>query len=392
MKYTLAHRVQRVKISPTLAITKLALEMQAAGKDVISLSVGEPDFDTPKHVKAAAIKAIEAGFTKYTAVDGIPDLKKAIVNKFAKENNLTYQPKQIVASNGVKHGEYNFFQAVINEGDEVIIPAPYWVSYPDMVLLADGKPVFIETTTQQHFKITPEQLENAITEKTKVLILNSPSNPSGMVYSKQELTALGEVLLKHPQILILSDDMYEHILWTAEPFVNIVNACPELYDRTVVFNGVSKAYAMTGWRIGYAAGPEPIIAAMIKIQSQNASNPNSIAQVAAKVALEEDQSFVHEMCGIFQERHDYVYSELKEIPEFKCLPSQGSFYSFPNVKRAIEKLNLKNDLDFTERLLNAGVAVVPGSAFGTEDCIRISFATSMENLQKAMQRIKNLVV
>lgn len=391
MENILSDRVKQVKLSPTLAISKKASELQAAGKDIISLSVGEPDFDTPKHIKAAGIKAIEEGFTKYTAVDGIPNLKKAIINKFSKENQLTYQNKQIVVSNGVKHGLYNFFQAVINPGDEVIIPAPYWVSYPDMVLLAEGIPVFIPTTPKEQYKISPQQLEKAITKKTKAIILNSPSNPSGMVYSKQELAELAKVLLKNPQILIASDDMYEHILWTKAPYSNVVNACPELYDRTVVFNGVSKAYAMTGWRIGFAGGPEEIIKAMIVIQSQNASNPNSIAQVAAQIALEGEQNFVREMCETFKKRHDYVYKQLKSIPEFDVIASEGSFYSFPYVKRALHKLNLKNDIEFSDKLLDAGVAVVPGSAFGTDDCIRISFATSLENLEKAMQRIKNVV-
>lgn len=391
MENILSDRVKQVKLSPTLAISKKASELQAAGKDIISLSVGEPDFDTPKHIKAAGIKAIEEGFTKYTAVDGIPNLKKAIINKFSKENQLTYQNKQIVVSNGVKHGLYNFFQAVINPGDEVIIPAPYWVSYPDMVLLAEGIPVFIPTTPKEQYKISPQQLEKAITKKTKAIILNSPSNPSGMVYSKQELAELAKVLLKNPQILIASDDMYEHILWTKAPYSNIVNACPELYDRTVVFNGVSKAYAMTGWRIGFAGGPEEIIKAMTVIQSQNASNPNSIAQVAAQIALEGEQNFVREMCETFKKRHDYVYEQLKSIPEFDVIASEGSFYSFPYVKRALHKLNLKNDIEFSDKLLDAGVAVVPGSAFGTDDCIRISFATSLENLEKAMQRIKKVV-
>lgn len=390
MHYSLSNRVQRIKPSPTMAMAKRAAELKAAGKDVISLSVGEPDFDTPNHIKESGIKAIQDGFTKYTAVDGIPSLKKAIIGKLERENHLHYEPKQILVSNGVKHSLYNFFQAVLNEGDEVIIPAPFWVSYPDMVLLADGTPIEIPTTVEQNFKITPAQLEKAITPKTKAIILNSPSNPSGMVYSKKELAALGEVLLRHPQVLIATDDMYEHIIWAHEPFYNIVNACPALYDRTVVFNGVSKGYAMTGWRIGYAAGPEPIIAAMTNLQSQNASNPNSIAQVAAEVALTGDQKCVRDMNKVFRERHDFVYSYLQDIPGFTCLPSEGSFYSFPNVKAAMDKLGIKTDVEFCEKLLDAGVAVVPGSAFGTPDCIRISFATSMANLQKSLERIKKL--
>lgn len=391
MTHQLSQRVQRIKISPTLAITKRALELKAAGQDIISLSVGEPDFDTPDFIKEAGIKAIRDGFTKYTAVDGTPGLKKAIINKFTRENHLNYQPKQILVSTGAKQSLYNFFQAILNKGDEVIIPAPYWVSYPDMVLLADGTPVEISTTVQQNFKITPEQLEAAITPKTRILILNSPSNPSGMVYLKEELRKLATVLLKHPNILIATDDMYEHILWSGEPFANIINVCPELYDRTIVFNGVSKAYAMTGWRIGYAAGHEKIISAMTNVQSQSTSNPNSIAQVAAQAALDGDQSCIREMNQIYRQRHDYVFSQLQTIPGFTCSPSQGSFYSFPSVAKTLQQLGINNDLEFTERLLEAGVAVVPGSAFGTPDCIRISFATSMENLQKAMQRIKDVV-
>lgn len=391
MNNELSQRVQRIKISPTLAITKLAGELKAAGRDIVTLSVGEPDFDTPQHIKEAAIKAIQAGFTKYTAVDGIPSLKKAIINKLIRDNQLHYETKQIVVTNGVKHGLYDFFQATLNPGDEVVIPAPYWVSYPDMVLLADGTPVFVETDIQQNFKITPEQLQKAITPKTKAIILNSPSNPSGMVYSKAELAALGKVLLQHPQILIATDDMYEYIIWGTEPFSNILNACPSLADRTIVFNGVSKSYAMTGWRIGYAAGPEKIISAMTNIQSQNASNANSIAQVAAQAALDGDQTAVHEMNKIFKQRHEYVYAELQKLPGIECLPSAGSFYSFPNVKKVLSKFNVKDDLEFSELLLNkTEIAVVPGSAFGTPNCIRISYATSMENLEKAFERLKKL--
>lgn len=393
MNYHLSQRVERIKTSPTIAVTMRAAELKAAGKDIISLSIGEPDFDTPDYIKEAGIKAIRDGFTKYTAVDGIPSLKKAIISKLARENNLNYQAKQIITSNGVKHGLYNLFQATINSSDEVIIPAPYWVSYPDMVLLADGKPVFIDTNIDQHFKITAAQLSAAITPKTRMLIINSPSNPSGMIYTKAELKALADVLLKHPEILIATDDMYEHIIWAQEPFSNIINACPELYDRTIVFNGVSKAYAMTGWRIGYAAGPEKIIQAMTKIQSQNASNPNSIAQVAAQVALDGDQSSVRQMCSTFKERHDYVFAQLQQLPGVVCLPAEGSFYSFPNVQKIIDNLGLKNDIAFSEYLLNnTGVAVVPGSAFGNEGCIRISYATSMENLVEAFSRINKLLM
>jgi aspartate aminotransferase len=385
----LSKRVSQVKASPTLVMSMRAAELKAAGHDIISLSVGEPDFDTPLHIKDAAIEAIRKGFTKYTAVDGITSLKKAIINKLMRENQLAYQTSQIIVSCGVKHGLYNLMQAIIDSGDEVIIPAPYWVSYPDMVLLAEGKPVFIETSFEQHFKITAEQLANAITSKTRMLILNSPSNPSGMVYSKAELAKLAEVLLKHPNILIASDDMYEHIFWAGESFANIVNACPALYDRTVVFNGVSKGYAMTGWRIGYAAGPAEIIAAMATIQSQNTSNPNSIAQIAAQVALDGDQSFVATMCHAFKERHDYVLKRLQTFAGFECLPSQGTFYIFPNVRRALQRMGIDSDLEFADYLLlKAGIAIMPGSPFGMPGCIRISFATSMENLIKALDRIE----
>lgn len=391
MSYPLSKRVERIKTSPTIAVSTRAAELKAAGKDIISLSIGEPDFDTPEYIKEAGIKAIRDGFTKYTAVDGTPNLKKAIINKLSRENALTYQSKQITASNGVKHALYNLMQATINSDDEVIIPAPFWVSYPDMVLLADGTPVFIATDIAQHFKITSDQLAAAITPKTKMLILNSPSNPSGMVYTKKELHDLASVLLKHPNIFIATDDMYEHIIWTKEPFANIINACPELYERTIVFNGVSKAYAMTGWRIGYAAGQEKIIQAMVKIQSQNTSGPNSIAQVAAQVALDGDQSSVRNMAKIFKERHDYVYAQLQQLPGVECLPAEGSFYSFPNVKKLMDKIGTKNDIEFSEYLLNkTGVAVVPGSAFGTDNCIRISYATSMENLVEAFNRIRKL--
>jgi aspartate aminotransferase len=389
MHNRLSRRVSQVKTSPTLAMSMRATALKAAGHDIISLSVGEPDFDTPLHIKKAAIDAIHKGFTKYTAVDGIASLKKAIIHKFARENQLTYHLSQVVTTCGVKHGLYNLMQAVINPGDEVIIPAPYWVSYPDMVLLAEGKPVFIETTIDQHFKITVDQLAKAITPKTRMIIINSPSNPSGVAYSKAELTKLAEVLLKYPDILIASDDMYEHILWTGEPFVNIVNACPALYERTIVFNGVSKAYAMTGWRIGYAAGPAEIIAAMVTIQSQNTSNPNSIAQVASQVALDSDQTFITALCQAFKERHDYVVDRLQTFPGFKCIPSQGTFYTFPNVEDVLQKLGIANDLDFADYLLNkAEVAVVAGSPFGSPGCIRISYATGIENLTKALDRIE----
>lgn len=393
MDFKLSDRVQRIKPSPTLAITARAAELRAAGKDIIGLGAGEPDFDTPEHIKQAAVKALADGFTKYTAVDGTPGLKKAIIDKLSRDNQLTYTPNQILVSCGGKQSFFNLTQALLNEGDEVIIPAPYWVSYPDMVLLADGVPVIVEADIKQSFKITPKQLEAAITDKTRLVVLNSPSNPSGIAYSKNELAALGQVLLKHPKVLVATDDMYEHILWSDEPFSNIVMACPELYDQTIVLNGVSKAYSMTGWRIGYAAGPESLIKAMKKVQSQSTSNPTSISQVAAETALNGDQSCLKPMLAAFQERHEYVYNRLNAIDGISCLPSDGTFYSFPDVTGFIEKIDgVSDDMELSEYLINkAGVALVPGSAFGSPGYIRISFATSLDVLKDALDRIEKVI-
>jgi aspartate aminotransferase len=393
MSITLSNRVKAVKPSPTLAITARAAQMRAAGKDIIGLGAGEPDFDTPDHIKAAAIKAMDNGFTKYTAVDGTASLKKAIIAKFKNDNNLDYQPKQILVSCGGKQSSYNLTQAMINPGDEVIIPAPFWVSYPDMVLLADGVPIIIETTQAQHFKISPEQLRAAITDKTRLIFINSPSNPSGVAYTLEELKALGDVLIDFPNIIIATDDMYEHILWNQGSFANILNAHPEFYDRTVVMNGVSKAYSMTGWRIGYAAGPADLIEAMCTIQSQSTSNPTSISQYAAEAALTGDQSFINDMCIEFKKRHDYVVAELNNIEGIECLETDGTFYVFPNVEKLIARLEgINNDLEFSDYLIEkAGVALVPGSAFGSEGHIRISIATSMANLQNALERIKKAI-
>jgi len=388
----LSNRVQRVKPSPTLAVTALAGQLRAEGRDVIGLAAGEPDFDTPEHVKQAAIKAINDGFTKYTPVDGTPSLKQAIIDKFEGENGLSYKPEQILVSCGGKQSFFNLAQALLNPGDEVIIPAPYWVSYPDMVMLADGEPVIIDGDQSQDFKITAEQLTAAITDKTRLFVINSPSNPSGKAYSMAELKALGEVLLKHPNIMIATDDMYEHILWTAEGFCNIVNACPDLYDRTFVLNGVSKAYAMTGWRIGYAGGPTDVIKAMKKIQSQSTSNPTSIAQVAAQAALEGDQSRLKEMNAAFKQRHDFVYQALNAIDGVSSLASDGTFYIFPSFHGVMDKLGLDDDIKLAQALLEkAEVALVPGSAFGSPGHMRISFATDMGSLEKALERIGNFV-
>lgn len=388
MEIVIAHRVQQVKPSPTLAVAAKASQMQAQGLDIINLGTGEPDFDTPQHIKMAAIDAIESGFTKYTAVDGIPELKEAIINKFQRDNGLNYQLNQILVSVGGKQSCYNLCQAFLNDGDEVIIPAPYWVSYPDMVLLAGGKPVIINSTPEQRYKINAQQLEAAITPQTKMIFLNSPSNPSGIAYSLEELKTLGAVLLKHPHILIATDDMYEHILWS-QPFCNILNACPELYDRTIVLNGVSKAYAMTGWRIGYAGGPAPLINAMKTIQSQSTSNPCSIAQKAAVVALNGDNGCIEEMVAAFHQRHDYVAERLLSIPGIEVIPADGTFYIFPSVQSFIEKRGYANDMEFAEKLLTEmGLALVPGSAFGNEGCIRISFATSLNVLKDALNRLE----
>ena len=393
MSITLSHRVKAVKPSPTLAITARAAAMRAAGKDIIGLGAGEPDFDTPDSIKAAAIQAIHAGFTKYTAVDGTAGLKKAIIAKFKRDNGFDYSPKQILVSSGGKQSFFNLAQALLNSGDEVIIPAPYWVSYPDMVLLADGVPVIIETTQAQNFKMTPEQLRAAITDQTRLVVINSPSNPTGVAYSADELKALGAVLRDYPEILVATDDMYEHILWNKGEFVNILMVNPDLYPRTIVLNGVSKAYSMTGWRIGYAAGPADLIEAMCIVQSQSTSNPTSISQVAAEEALNGDQSFIDTMLTEFKKRHDYVVAELNSIEGIDCLPTDGTFYVFPNVEKLLARLDgIEDDLAFAEYLIEqAGVALVPGSAFGCPGHIRISIATSMTHLQNAMQRIKQAV-
>ena len=390
---TLSTRVQAIKPSPTLAVAARAAKLKAEGKDIIGLGTGEPDFDTPQHIKDAAIKAINSGFTKYTAVGGTPSLKAAIINKFKRDNGLDYTAKQILVSCGGKQSFFNLVLATINPGDEVIITAPYWVSYPDIVIIAEGKPVIVQADIAQGFKLTPAQLEAAITPKTRMVVINSPSNPSGGMYTLDDLKGLGEVLRKHPSTLIATDDMYEHIQLGEDKFCNILNACPDLYSRTLVLNGVSKAYAMTGWRIGYAAGPEHIITAMENVQSQSTSNPTSISQVAAEAALNGDQNCLAPMITAFKERHEFVVTEFNKMPGLKCIRAGGAFYAFPDAREAIARLHKQgkisapNDLALTEYLLEAGVAVVPGSAFGSEGYFRISFATSMENLKTALERI-----
>jgi len=393
MDITLSDRVNAVKPSATLAITARAAQLRANGKDIISLGAGEPDFDTPEHIKKAAIKALAEGFTKYTPVDGTPSLKKTIIKKFEADNNLHYEDDQILVSCGGKQSFFNLAQALINPGDEVIILGPYWVSYPDMILLAQGKPVIITATQDQQFKISPEQLRAALTHNTRLFVINSPSNPTGVTYTLDELKALAVVLKEYPNVIIATDDMYEHITWEKGSFVNILNAAPELYNRTVVLNGVSKAYSMTGWRIGYAGGPREIIQAMKKIQSQSTSNPTSISQVAAEAAISGNQDCMQTRLFEFKKRHDYVVKMLNQIPGIDCLKTDGTFYVFPDVSKAIARLNnIENDLDFAEYLIEkAGVALVPGSAFGCPGHIRISIATSMENLENALARIRAAV-
>ena len=388
----LSARIQAIKPSATIAMSNKAMMLKQQGIDVISLAAGEPDFDTPDFIKQAAIEAIKAGQTKYTPVDGTAALKQACITKFERDNKLTYSAEEILVSCGAKHSIYNLFSATLNPGDEVIVPAPAWVSYPDMAVLFDAKPVVLRTTLENHLKITADQLANAITPKTKCLILNSPSNPTGMVYTDEELQALADVLLKHPQIIIMTDDIYEHIRWTGKPYHNIVNVCPELKDRTVVVNGVSKGYAMTGWRIGVAAGPVELIKAMKKQQSQSTSNPCSISQAAAVAAFTGDQSVLTPMVAAFRERHDYIVAALNDLDGFHCLPAQGAFYAFPNVEGAMRKLCIKDDIAFATYLLEeAKVATVPGSAFLMPGFIRLSYATSLDILQKAIAQIGKVV-
>ncbi len=392
MDIQLSERVERVKPSPTMAVTARAAEMRAAGHDIIGLGAGEPDFDTPEHISEAAIQAIRNGQTRYTPVDGTPALKQAIQAKFERDNGLAYEANQILVSSGAKQSLYNLFTAVLNAGDEVVIPAPYWVSYPDMALLADGVPRIVEADQSQRFKITPAQLDAAITERTRIVVLNSPSNPTGSAYSRAEFEALGEVLRRHPQVLIASDDIYEHILWTDEPFSNIAMVCPDLVDRTVVVNGVSKAYAMTGWRIGYAAGPARVIGAMKKIQSQSTSNASSISQAASVAALDGDQGVIAPMVKAFRERHDYVVERLNAMRGVSCIAGDGTFYAYPDVSEAINSIEgVSTDTELAEYLIGeANVALVPGTAFGLPGHARISYATSMDNLQKAMDRLEGV--
>ena len=387
--FTVSKRAQRVKPSPTLAVTALAIRLKAEGKDIIGLGAGEPDFDTPVHIADAGVEAIRKGFTRYTSVEGIPELKDAIIAKFKRDNGINYERSQILVSSGAKQTIFNLCMAVLDTGDEVIIPGPYWVSYPDMVLLADGVPVTPTAGPEQGYKITPRQLADAITARTRLVLFNSPSNPTGAAYTPAELRALADVLVQHPRVLIGTDDMYEKIYWAPEPFVSLLTIAPELYDRTVTINGCSKSYAMTGWRIGYCGGPKEIVTAMGTIQGQSTSNACSISQKAAVVALNGSQQCVTDMNRAYKERHDYVVGALNTLPGVSCLPGAGTFYAFADFSGAIANLGLRDDNALAEFLINkAGVAIVPGTGFGAPGHMRLSFACSKQTLEKAIERIR----
>ena len=388
----LSNRIQKVKPSATITISAKAMELRANGIDVISLSAGEPDFDTPEHIKQAAIEAINKGQTKYTQVDGTPELKDAIISKFSRDNNLHYQRENIIASTGAKQTLYNLFQSVLEADDEVVIISPYWVSYPDMVLLADANPVIVKTHQEDNFEIDMDSFRAALTDKTKLLILNSPSNPTGLTYTKAQYESMGKILSDYPNVLIATDDMYEHIYWGNEPFASFAEVCPNLFDRTITINGVSKAYAMTGWRIGYCGAPKSIANAMKKVQGQSTSNPSSISQVAAIAALNGPHDAVNMMVGEYKKRHDYMCDALNKINGFNTSPGTGAFYLFPDVSSVIESKGFADDIEFSSFLIDqANVAVIPGSAFGAEGCIRISYATSMELLKESIARIKSSI-
>lgn len=389
----LSDRVTQLQASATIAMTSKAAALKATGRDIISLSAGEPDFDTPQFIRDAATAAINAGETRYTSVGGTAATKQAIIAKLQRDNNLDYSADQILVSNGGKQCFFNLVMALLNPGDEAIIPAPYWVSFPDMVSLSGAKPIRVQTSRDNQFKLTAEQLAAAITDRTRLLVLNSPSNPSGQLYSDAELAALGKVLRQHPKIVIASDDIYEHIVLADKPFTNIAMACPDLKDQTVILNGVSKAYAMTGWRIGYAAGPQELIAAMTKIQSQSTSCASAISQAAASAALTGDQTALDPMLTAYKERHDFVVNALNGIPGIDCPKSEGAFYAFPNVEGLIDRLpDVNTDQELANFLLEkAGVALVPGSAFGTDGHLRLSFAASLDTLKLAISRISKAV-
>ena len=393
MNNPISERVRKVKPSATIAISSKAMEMRSAGINVISMSAGEPDFDTPEHIKDAAKAAMDSGKTKYTQVDGTPELKEAIINKFNDDNDLSYQPENILVSTGAKQTLYNLFQAILGDGDEVIIISPYWVSYPDMVLLADAKPVFIDTHQENNFSLDLNAFSNAINERTKLVIINSPSNPTGITFSRSDYESIGAVLENYPNVYVATDDMYEYIYWGDEPFVSFAQACPSLFDRTITINGVSKSYAMTGWRIGYCGGPADVIGAMKKVQSQSTSNPSSISQAATVAALNGSKDEVFSMVEQYKLRHDYLCSALNDIEGFKTSPGTGAFYLFPDVKNVIEKKGFSDDVELSEYLIEtANVAVVPGSAFGSIGYIRLSYATGLEQIKEAVERITKSLV
>ncbi|MGB5165296.1 MAG: pyridoxal phosphate-dependent aminotransferase [Woeseiaceae bacterium] len=393
MSLSVSKRMARVQPSPTGAVLALATELKAAGRDIISLGAGEPDFDTPQHVKDAAIAAINRGDTRYTPIDGTAALKEAIQAKFERDNRLKFDASQIVVTSGAKQALFNLCMGLLGPGDEAVIPAPFWVSYPDMVKIAGADPVIIDAGIDQDFRITPGELAAAITPRTRLFVLNSPSNPTGASYSEAELRALGDVLAEHPQVVIASDDIYEHIYWGAQSFCSFASACPDLADRTVTVNGVSKSHAMTGWRIGYAAGPQELISVMKTLQSQSTSNACSISQAAAVAALQGDQTIVAEMCQAYRERHDWLVAALNDIEGFECRGGEGTFYAFPRVRGALQRTGHSDDADLTRHLLeSADVACVPGSAFGAPGYLRMSFACSLETLQEAVERIKRALV
>jgi len=388
MKNPISKRLKKIKPSATIAISSKAMEMRATGINVISMSAGEPDFDTPEFIKQAAKDAMDKGMTKYTQVDGLPELKDAIINKFRDDNELEYQRDNILVSTGAKQTLYNLFQAILDPGDEVIIISPYWVSYPDMVLLADAKPVIVNTYQENDFSINFDEFADALNEKTKLVIINSPSNPTGITYNKDDYQAIGSILEKYPDIYVATDDMYEYIYWGDEPFVSFAQACPDLFDRTITINGVSKSYAMTGWRIGYCGGPASIVGAMKKAQSQSTSNPSSISQAATIAALNGPKDEIYGMIEQYKIRHDYLFSALNEIKGFVASPGTGAFYLFPDVNTAIENKGFSGDVEFSEYLIEtANVAVVPGSAFGSAGYIRLSYATSLNQIEDAVERI-----
>ena len=390
MNNPISERVRKVKPSATIAISSKAMEMRSAGINVISMSAGEPDFDTPQHIKDAAKAAMDNGMTKYTQVDGVPDLKEAIIKKFRNDNELSYKPENILVSTGAKQTLYNLFQAILGDGDEVIIISPYWVSYPDMVLLADAKPVFVDTFQENNFSLDLNAFSNAINEKTKLVIINSPSNPTGITFSRSDYESIGAILENYPNAYVATDDMYEYIYWGDEPFISFAQACPSLFDRTITINGVSKSYAMTGWRIGYCGGPSDVIGGMKKVQSQSTSNASSISQAAAIAALNGSKDEIDSMVKQYKLRHDYLYSALNDIDGFKTTPGTGAFYLFPDVTNVIEQKGFSDDVELSQYLIEkANVAVVPGSAFGSPGYIRLSYATSLELIKEAVNRISN---